>query len=116
MNDSALTIISRVEGDATIVSPAGDIDLNGAPAFKSQLRTIQSALKPGGRLVIDLSAVPYMDSSGLATIIESMQAARRQSFKLILCGLTPRVRAIFEIAKLHTVFTIKGTLAEALAA
>jgi anti-anti-sigma regulatory factor len=45
-----------------------------------------------------------------------MQAARRQSFKLILCGLTPRVRAIFEIAKLHTVFTIKGTLAEALAA
>ena len=64
-------------------------------------------LEPGiDRLVIDLSAVPFMDSSGVATLVEALQVQRRGSNKLVLCGLQPKVRSIFEIARLDMVFAI----------
>jgi anti-sigma B factor antagonist len=58
------------------------------------------------RLVLDLSRVPFMDSSGVATLIEALQLQRRAGSKLVLHGLQPKVRGIFEIARLDTVFTI----------
>lgn len=68
------------------------------------------------RLVIDLSGVPYMDSSGVATLVEALQAARKSGAKLVLCGLTPRVRSILEISRLDTVFSIVADRAAAAAA
>ena len=90
--------------DGTVVRPCGDIDLSRAPAFRGHLAEVfQSAPQ---RVVIDLSKVPYMDSSGVATLVEGMQLASRGSVKLVLVGLQERVRSIFEIARLDTVFTI----------
>jgi anti-sigma B factor antagonist len=97
-----------------VVTPVGEIDLNSAPALKAHLRQAYGTLDKDGRLIVDMTAVPYMDSSGLATLIESMQASRRVGFALFVCGLNARVRAIFEIAKLQSVFTIVPTLDEAL--
>ena len=68
-----------------------------------------------GRLVIDLSEVPYMDSSGVATLVEAMQVARRRNQKLILCSPQEKVKAIFEIARLDMVFKIVGSRDEAVA-
>ncbi len=68
--------------------------------------------KPG-RLIIDLSQVPYMDSSGVATLVEAMQIARRNKTELILCALPSKVFSIFEIARLDMVFKIVDTLEEA---
>ena len=47
-----------------------------------------------------------MDSSGVATLVEAMQTARRAKQKMVLCSLQERVRSVFEIAKLEMVFTI----------
>ena len=97
--------------DGTIVRPSGDIDLSRAPAFRVHLAEVfQSAPQ---RVVIDLSNVPYMDSSGVATLVEGMQLASRGSVKLVLVGLQERVRSIFEIARLDTVFTIALDVNEA---
>lgn len=100
--------------DAVIVKPIGDIDLSRSPSLRHQISRAQ-ADRPE-RLVIDLGEVPYMDSSGVATLVEAMQVSRRSGAKLVLCGLQSKVRSIFEIARLDTVFTIVESTDEALSA
>ncbi len=99
-------MVVRVEDrDGTLfLFPEGDVDLHRSPALRDQLR--KAAQKKPKRLVVDLSGVPYMDSSGVATLVEAMQITRKQSTALVLCGLQDRVRSIFEIARLDMVFKI----------
>lgn len=89
---------------ATTVAPVGDVDL-------SVSRDLQTAVKQAmedkpDRVIVNLTGVPYMDSSGVATLVEAMQIARRQNTKLVLCGMQDKVRSIFEIARLDRVFII----------
>lgn len=109
-----IDVTTRQEGDATILSPVGEVDLSRAVSLRQHLNEAQSS-KPR-RLIIDLSSVPYMDSSGVATLLEAMQAARRYGGKLVLCAMQPRVRSIFEIARLETVFTIVSSQKDGLTA
>src|SRR5207237_1880240 len=106
MPDEVGIKVSTDEG-ATIVAPEGDIDLSRSPVLRTSLRQAQTA-RPR-RLVVDLGQVDYMDSSGVATLVEALQIARRNNTKMILCGLKDRVRSIFEIARLDTVFTITAS-------
>jgi anti-sigma B factor antagonist len=55
-----------------------------------------------------------MDSSGVATLVEAMQVARRCDSRLVLCGLQEKVRSIFEIARLDMVFSITPGVDEAM--
>lgn len=107
-----MLIKSETRDGGIVLSPSGDIDLNASPILRIELRKLQGA-KPI-RLVIDLSGVPYMDSSGVATLVEAMQVARKSGGKLVLCGMQDRVRSIFEIARLDTVFTIVPDAATAM--
>lgn len=116
MSDPFLAIKVSKQGEAVIVAPLGDIDLTASPQLKVELKRVAGANPPPSRVIVDLSGVSYMDSSGLATLVEVLQASRKAHFKLIICGLQPRVRAIFDIAKLAMVFTIVPTLDQALAA
>lgn len=116
MNDSSLAINVTKQGGAVVVSPRGDIDLTGSPLLKVELKRLAVSVPPPSRVVVDLSAVSYMDSSGLATLVEALQASRKGNYKFAVCGLQPRVRAIFDIAKLAMVFTIVPTLDQALTA
>ena len=104
----------KVTADGALVAPVGEIDLGRAPAFREQLVGVQQ--KKPRRLVVDLGQVPYMDSSGVATLVEAMQTARRSGSKLVLCNLQTRVRSIFEIARLDSVFTIVATVDDGLKA
>ena len=97
-----------------VVSPEGDIDLSRSPSLRTSLRQAQQA-KPA-KLVVDLEHVDYMDSSGIATLVEALQNARRSGTKMVLCGMKERVRSIFEIARLDTVFSIVETRDEAMRA
>ncbi len=108
-----LTIQSETINDAVLLRPIGEIDLSCASALRKRLGEVQED-KPA-RLVIDLSQVPYMDSSGVATLVEAMQIARRTESKLVLCALQDKVRSIFEIARLDMVFSIVNTVDEAMA-
>ena len=97
--------------DGVIVSVSGEIDFSRSPDLRNELMAILGR-KPA-RLVLDLSGVPYMDSSGVATLVETLMAQRKAGSKLVLCGLQPKVRGIFEIAKLNMVFTIVDDSASA---
>jgi anti-sigma B factor antagonist len=108
-----LNIKSERREESLVLAPSGDIDLTGSPSLRVELR--KAAGEKPIRLVIDLSGVGYMDSSGVATLVEAMQMTRKSNTKLVLCGMQARVRSIFEIARLDSVFTIVPTMDAALA-
>ncbi|MCZ6836287.1 MAG: STAS domain-containing protein [Planctomycetota bacterium] len=115
MNDAdQIEVIKEVVDGTTILKPMGEIDLSRAPSLRNQISEVQS--EGLDKLVIDLSNVPYMDSSGVATLVEAMQIARRGNTKIILCCMQERVLSIFEIARLDMVFTIVGSPEEAMTA
>jgi anti-sigma B factor antagonist len=94
-----------------IIRPVGEIDLARSPSLRVQMMQLQD--EPYDRLIIDLGGVPYMDSSGVATLVEAMQAARRMRRSLVVCSLQDKVRSIFEIAKLDSIFTLAADVDEA---
>jgi anti-sigma B factor antagonist len=91
-----------------IVTPEGDIDMSRSPEFRSALRTVNDR-KPR-RLVVNLTRVGYMDSSGLATLVECMRTAKMNRTEMVLCGMNEKVRAIFDIARLDQFFNIVPSL------
>lgn len=108
---SPIRISVKKENGVSVVAPEGEIGYQEAPEFRTQLR---SAFDAGSKRVIaDLSGVTYMSTPGVATLVEALQMSKKNGVPLVLCGLSERVRAIFEIARLHTVFRIVGTLNEA---
>lgn len=98
------TIATSPLPDGVLVSPQGDVDLARSPSLRKVLTDV-SRSKPK-RVVVDLKQVAYMDSSGVATLVEALQIARRNGTTLVLASLQPRVRSIMEIARLDTVFRI----------
>ncbi len=111
-SDKMQVDVEMLEGGA-ILKPLGDIDLSRSPDLRAALAEVQRPT-PGMRLIVDLEEVPYMDSSGVATLVEAMQIARRGKGQIVLCNLNSRVLSILEIARLDTVFTIVGSRADAL--
>lgn len=102
--NSGMEVTVERNAETTVVSPEGDVDLSVSRELQGHLKTVLDD-KPE-RLIINLAKVPYMDSSGVATLVEAMQRARKQSTTLVLCALQDKVQAIFEIARLDRVFAI----------
>jgi anti-sigma B factor antagonist len=113
---SANEVIASQEpiDDGVYLALRGDIDLSRSPELRQGL--MQVARSKPRRLVVDLAEVPYMDSSGVATLVESLQTLRKGGGKMVLCALQPKVRSIFEIARLDMVFTIVEDRAAAVGA
>ena len=89
----------------------GEIDLHVSPRIAASLHEM-IAKKPS-QLLVDLSLVTYVDSSGLAVLIEAMQSIAQQGGKFGIVGMQPTVRSIFEISRLDQVFRIFPDLAAA---
>ena len=92
----------------------GEIDLHVSPRVAVSLAQIIQ--KKPKKVVVDLSRVNYIDSSGLAVLIEGMQNVEEYRGKFALTGLQENVRSIFEIARLDQVFRIFPDIEAALAA
>lgn len=69
-----------------------------------------------GKLILDLADTTFMDSSGLAVLVSSLQAARKKEGDVYLVCMGDTVRALFELTRLHTVFQIFDDEAGALRA
>jgi len=99
-------------GSAKVVELAGEIDMQCSMDLRASLLELLRE-KPTA-LVVDMTHVEFMDSSGLATLVEALQWSRRHGGKLKLVGLQPRVRSVFEISQLETIFEIYDSVDEAL--
>lgn len=98
----------------TVFAPEGAIDLHVSPELRASLRELID--KKPDRLVIDLSRVPYIDSSGLAVLIGAMQSLEHEGGKFCLASAPETVRTILESARLDQYFHLYPTVDEALAA
>jgi anti-sigma B factor antagonist len=87
-----------------VLSLKGEIDLHVSPSVTASLNAMVE--KKPRRLVVDLSDVTYIDSAGLAALIEAMQKVEGYGGKFLLAGLQETVRSIFEISRLDQVFQI----------
>jgi anti-sigma B factor antagonist len=110
---SELVPAARKEGDAVVAQIRGEIDLHNSPELRRAILDVLLAAKPK-RLVLNLQQVPYMDSSAIAVLVESLQKLRKTGGKLCLTNLQPRVKGLLEIARLDSIFVLAADEAEAL--
>ena len=103
----------RWVGRAAVVDVQGYVDLDRSGEFQQSLLGVLDQ-RPE-RIVVNLAEVPYMDSSGVASLVKLLGRTRRQQVGLRLAGLTDRVRSIFQITRLDGIFEIHATVEEALA-
>ena len=96
-----------------ILALEGDIDMHRSPEVKETLEPLIAKKVP--RILVDLSAVTYIDSSGLATMIETLQRIQSYGGKFGMFGLREGVRHVFEIARLDQIFSLYPDEAAALA-
>lgn len=89
---------------SSVLALSGDIDLYQSPAVKAKLDGLIG--QQTRQILVDLSAVQYMDSSGLALFIEALQRIGAYGGQLALFGLQDSVKHIFEVSRLDQVFRI----------
>ena len=109
-----MQITERTEENIPIISITGDIDLESSPKLREFLKPKAAQKTP--RLLLDFAGVNYIDSSGLATLIEYFQAVQGFNGKLALAALSPRVKNVFEIVRLEQIFSLHPDVPSALAA
>jgi anti-sigma B factor antagonist len=113
--DIDLVPSARSEGTTVIAQVRGEVDLHNSPDLRSAILQLLQQANPR-KLVLNIEQVPYMDSSAIAVLVESLRKMRAVSGKLFLVGPQPRVRSVLEIARLDTLFTIVASDADALKA
>lgn len=88
-----------------VLEVSGEIDFHSSRELRDKFKEISD--KNCSKLMVNLKKVTYIDSSGLATFVEALQKMGRVGGKLVLVGLVPAVRGVFEIAKLDSIFALE---------
>ena len=91
----------------------GDIDINCSPELKKVFDKLISQKTP--KIIIEMTKVVYVDSSGLATLVGILKNMRSYGGKMRIAGMSPKVKSLFEITKLDKLFEIMASEEEAMA-
>ncbi len=102
---------TRIEKGTTIVDVVGQIDLGSSPALR---KTLLESLNGTKSVAINLSAVKYIDSSGIASLVEVLREARNSEKRLVLFGVTGAVLQVLQLTRLTGIFEICETEEQAL--
>jgi anti-sigma B factor antagonist len=101
----------RTECDYAIVSLSGEIDLHTSPQAR---KLILGCLNEGRPTLVDLHAVAYIDSSGVASLVEGFQLARQKRLDFGLVGVSAGALNVLKLARLDQVFPIYASVQERL--
>ncbi len=99
--------------DTVIITFTCEIDFNNATALNRYL-THTADENPDQKIIADFVNVDYIDSSGIATLLQAVAHFQSRQINLILCNLKDQVRSIFQIARLDSIFNISDTQETAL--
>ncbi len=105
--------VDKIESVAVAAVPVDELDASNAAEFK---RDIAPVLQANSKLVLDLSRLRFVDSSGLGAMLSCLRQLSAKSGDLKLCGMSKQVRALFELVRMHRIFDIYGTKEEAVKA
>jgi len=101
----ALNIELEILSDQTVISVAGDVDLYTSPELRNAV--LNAIPKAAGRVAVNLSGVNYIDSSGVATLVEGLRSAGKHDKAFVLVAPSPAVSQVLELAKLDSVFEVQ---------
>jgi anti-sigma B factor antagonist len=108
----ALTV-QTLDDVAVVVLEVEELDAGNTPGFKGEIAPV---LEANTRVVLDLSKVRFVDSSGLGFFISCLRKLMARGGDLKLCGMTKQVRAVFELVTMHRILEIHKTREEAVRA
>jgi anti-sigma B factor antagonist len=95
-------------GGNPVIAVGGEVDLYSSP----ELREAISKATPGAKelLAIDLSQVPFMDSSGVATLVEGLRSTQASNKAFVLVAPSQSVMKVLQLSRLDSVFDIKDSV------
>jgi anti-sigma B factor antagonist len=105
-------VVSSAES-ATVIAFAGDIDLQTSPDARKALLAI---VGNGTGILVNLAGVGYIDSSGVASLVECLQSAKKSGQKMALVSVSEGALRVLQLARLDRVFKICDTVDEGVAA
>lgn len=92
------------QGDSAVLAVRGEVDVSTAPKLRQQI--VELATAGHRRVVIDLTSVDFLDSTGLGVLVGGLKRLRSLGGDLVLCGAQPRIQKVFEITGLTQVFSM----------
>jgi anti-sigma B factor antagonist len=101
----------REERGILVVSFEGDVDLEYSPKAR---RVLLDSVKRQRDVLVDLSGVSYIDSSGVANLVEAFQLARQEGTGFALVSVNAAALRVLRLARLDKVFTIHASLEDGL--
>ena len=101
----------RIEQGNLVIAFEGDVDLEHSPKAR---QVLLEGIAQGNSVLVDMSGVTYIDSSGVASLVEAFQIAKRRGSGFALVAVNPAALRVLQLARLDKVFVIHGTLAEGL--
>jgi anti-sigma B factor antagonist len=108
-----LQVSTEKPGEATVVHATGELDLHTAPTLQAEL---DGAIAAGaGLVIVDLSQVDFMDSTGLSVIVATVAALREQRGELRVVSATDRITKVFTLTGVDQQVGMFSSVAEALA-
>ena len=100
-----------LEQGIVLVCLDGRLDATTSQNVKSVLQQLASNEQP--KIIIDLQQVPFIDSSGLASLVSGLRLVREKGGNIVLSGIQPQARTVFHLTMLDRVFSIHPTYNEA---
>ena len=104
----------EVIGDIRVLTPEGDrLDASTVHLLKD---TITAELDPSSNVIFDFSNLRFIDSTGLGAIVSFLKQSKTAGGDLKLCGMSPAVRKLFELVRVHKIIDIFNTKEETIRA
>ncbi|PCJ55452.1 MAG: anti-anti-sigma factor [Candidatus Hydrogenedentota bacterium] len=99
--------VTESEGDGMqVIRVSGEVDLNTSPTLRT---AILGALDKGSNVGVDLSGAAYMDSSGVATLVEGLKSSKNSDQFICLINPSQAVLKVLQLARLDSLFDIRNT-------
>jgi len=92
-------------GEGVVVEVSGDVDAYTSPGLRKHL--VELVKQKTNPIRVSLAEVNYMDSSGIATLVEALQGIRKYKGDFVLINVQKEIRSILELARLDRIFTIQ---------
>jgi anti-sigma B factor antagonist len=108
---SSLTLQRSLKDDVAVISIDGFLDAHTAPQFEQALQ--QEIADGRVKLVVDCAKLTYISSAGLGVFMGFIEEVREQGGDIKVCGLTPKVRQVFDILGFDTIFELFENLQSA---